>query len=177
MGTREIIQVPRVSCCSVDAHGVPAEWIEATAATDGQPTIVSFRDPGEPADSASPAPSLAAKLAIATGARVLEVGFRRPAAVDDGIRTWLWLLGEGCDASTTAFIGFSHKGARACRVFCAAKQRGLPLPSGGAWFAWSIVDHPIAVGRADLHSLLIGVGASQLLGPSSVAGSAIRLTS
>jgi hypothetical protein len=33
---------PRVSYCRVDAAGVPAEWIDATVATEGQPTFVYF---------------------------------------------------------------------------------------------------------------------------------------
>jgi len=44
-----------------------------------------------------------------TGARVLQVGCRLPsrpyrAVVEDGVAAWRWLLGEGCEVRTTAFI-------------------------------------------------------------------------
>src|SRR5439155_10874063 len=99
-----------VSRCPVNAGGIPAEWVEVTAATPEQPTLILFPE----VDS-----SLAAPLAIATGARVLQVGSRRRherPTVDDGTTVWDWLLREGCDVTTTAFITSSAAWTRAGHV-------------------------------------------------------------
>src|SRR5436190_24290670 len=36
----------QVIYCRVDANGVPAEWVEATVATTGQPTLIYFSGDG-----------------------------------------------------------------------------------------------------------------------------------
>jgi hypothetical protein len=74
-----------LTLCPVDAGGVPAEWVEATVATDRQPTVVYFHlGDGRPA---------ACDLALATGARVLSVPC--PSGAGPGVAAYTWLLGEG----------------------------------------------------------------------------------
>jgi acetyl esterase/lipase len=126
-----------VSHCPVDANGVPAEWVEATVATTGQPTLVYFPGHGQGRDSLALGRPLAARLAVGTGARILSVGWRpapgcsASAAVEDGVGAFSWLLDEGCDLETTAFVGDTRDGARAVSVLLALRERGLPLPAAG----------------------------------------------
>ena len=118
-----LISIPP-SRSMVDAGGVPAEWIEVTAATVGQPTLVCF--PGPESDGFD----LATRLAMRTGARVLTVG---GASVEDGVTAWRWLLHEGCDTATTSFVGTSAGSVLAFDVLAEAGHCDLPLPEGGVW--------------------------------------------
>lgn len=127
---------PIVSCCQVDAAGVPAEWVEATVATHGQRTFVYFlRDGDRPGALTRSRPS-AESFAVATGARVLTVACSSPrqtsqaAAIEDGLAAYAWLIGEGCDPLSTAFIDDSTGAELAEAVLVAAKNQGLPVPAG-----------------------------------------------
>lgn len=96
-----------VSSCRVDAGGVPAEWVEATVATEGQPTIVYLLSGG--VDALEQRRPSAGDLAVATGARVFTVAClpqgtpSSHAAVENGMAAYTWLLGEGCDLDVTVF--------------------------------------------------------------------------
>lgn len=114
----------RPSRWAVNAGGVPAEWIEVRAATVGQQTLVCF--PGPEADGMR----MATDLALRTGARVLVVP---GSSVADGVAAWAWLLGEGCDTASTAFVGTTAGSVRAFDVLAEAQRRGLALPEGGVW--------------------------------------------
>jgi hypothetical protein len=85
---------------AVDAYGVRAEWVEAVAATPGQPTIVLFYDPS--ASHHERVRMVAGELAVRTGARVLTVECM---TAWDGLTAYAWLLGEGLDSETTSFTG------------------------------------------------------------------------
>ena len=156
---------PPVSRCAVDADGVSAEWVEATVAKSDQPTLVYFSPLPHCKNYPAEARPVAADLAIATGARVLTVGFHVGrsrgdfSAVEDGLTVWRWLLGEGCDSHTTAFIAGPVKGARAVAVLYEARRRGLQLPALGAWFCDTISVTPTAPNHDDVRSQLIGLGA------------------
>ena len=123
--------------CRVDADGVTAAWVETTAATIGQPTIVYF-PAGTGEDSLQGFP-VAEYLADVTGARILVVARRRPRHgrcpddVEDGLRAYAWLLHEGCDVDTTAFFGDAPGAVRAASVLSGAVARGLPVPAAGVW--------------------------------------------
>ncbi|HYH49333.1 MAG TPA: hypothetical protein VEG38_07270 [Acidimicrobiia bacterium] len=121
---REVLLPFPPSRCPVDADGVPAEWIEVTAATVRQPTLVCFPGPG------SDGVDLATRLAANTGARVLTVS---GASVEDGIAAWRWLLREGCDTRTTTFVGTPAGSVLAFDVLAEAEHCGLALPEGGVW--------------------------------------------
>lgn len=116
-----------VDVCRVDAGGVPAEWVEATVATAGQPTYVLFSDGRSGIEALTAGRELAREIAIATGARVLSIGCRS-ATVDDGVTAYGWLLGEGLDLHTTCFVIDPAGGGLASAVTAAAKARGLPVP-------------------------------------------------
>ena len=122
--------LPEMTFCGVDADGVAAEWVEATVATAGQWTLICL---GTSSGSASldVARRLARKLAMNTGARVLNVGCRPAAAVDDGIAALAWLIGEGTDLERTAFIDDGHCGDAIVNVLSGAMDQGLPVPPVG----------------------------------------------
>lgn len=125
---------PGVSRCPVDADGVPAEWVEAGIATLGQSTFVLFERSGYP-ETLPDHQALAEWLAVTTGARVLSVGSSAASGMDavhEGVRAYVWLLGEGLDLRRSAFVGDAAGDDLAAAVLQAAEERGLPLPAGGA---------------------------------------------
>jgi monoterpene epsilon-lactone hydrolase len=154
----------------VDSGGVPAEWVEATVATTGQPTLVYFHGSHDGRGCLAGGRAPAADLAAATGARVLSVGCRlaggntRSSAVEDGVAAYAWLLNEGCDVDTTAFIGDPVGAARAVGVLLAARGQGLPVPALAAWgFDWvgatPSLDSSLPTDCTDLHARLVEAGA------------------
>ena len=124
--------------CSVDADGVPAQWVETTVATPGQATFVMFV---ADFDELIVRRQLAWSLATTTGARVFVVGCRTGASqcerdmVDDGVTAYAWLLNEGLDLATTTFVMSSTEATLARAVLQAAKARGLPVPQAPARIA------------------------------------------
>jgi acetyl esterase/lipase len=129
--------LPRVSYCRVDADGVPAEWVEATPAAEGQATFVYFQCGGCGGDPFEESRRPTGDLAVSTGARVLEVaclsgGTLSPTSpVERGVAAYAWLLGEGCDVDSTAFTHEAGAAALADAILLAARNRGLPVPALG----------------------------------------------
>lgn len=126
----------RVSHCRVDAGGVAAEWVEACVASPGQPTLVHFSGGGHGVEALERSRSLAGELAVRSGARILVVACRQQpdqtfsAAVERGVAAYAWLLGEGCDANTTAFSSESFdEDLVAGIVELAGNGLRLPIPA------------------------------------------------
>lgn len=127
---RDLGLCPKVDHCRIDAGGVPAEWVEATAARIGQPTLVIFSGYRHDAWAARTASRLAEDLAITTRARVFVVSSRPWTPrdeIEDALDAYAWLLGEGVDLETTTLIvpmadGFAATLLRSFRL------RGLPVP-------------------------------------------------
>jgi hypothetical protein len=121
-----------VSICVVDAGGVPAEWVETTAATNGQPTFLHFSSGKSGADALAAGRQSARGLAVGTDARIFSVGCQAAlddppsVAIEDGVTAYAWLLEEGLDLPTTTFTDTGDGLATA--VLWAAKARGFPIP-------------------------------------------------
>jgi acetyl esterase/lipase len=132
-------RVPTVSSCPVQANNVPAEWFESAIATVGQETYIYFHQSRRGQQPNRRHHGFAQDLAVATGARVFAVACRRDpsrprSAVEDGIAAYAWLLGEGVDLETTAFIGGKGRDCLGGKVLQAARDRGLPVPLAGLGF-------------------------------------------
>jgi len=129
-----------LSYCRVDGGGVPAEWVEAGTAAEGQPTLVWFLGSTYALNPLKETRARAGRLAAETGARVLTVACWEDtrqslaASVARGITAYRWLLGEGCDLERTAFTGDFADVSMLRAIFVAARSWGLPLPAGGIRF-------------------------------------------
>ena len=79
---------------------------------------------------------LVARLALASGARVLALDYRLvpeatfPAPVDDAVAAYRWLLAQGVPAARIVFAGDSAGGNLAVSTLLALRDRGEPLPAG-----------------------------------------------
>lgn len=126
-----------VTCSAVDAGGVPAEWVDPPGVDAAAPTLLYFHGGGYGMGSLSTIRALVSQLAVATSARVLSVGYRLapehpwPAAVDDAVAAFGWLLRFGVEPSGVAFGGDSAGGGLTVAAMLALRDRGLPMPAAG----------------------------------------------
>ena len=135
--TARMALAPGVTITAVDAGGVPAEWVDPPGVAGPAPTLLYFHGGGYGMGSLNTIRALASQLAAASGARVLSVGYRLapehpfPAAVDDAIAAYRWLLEQGADPATVAFGGDSAGGGLTVAALLAARDQGLPSPAAG----------------------------------------------
>lgn len=118
----------------VDAGGVPAEWTRAEASSDDR-NLLYLHGGGYVVGSPRTHRNLVGRLAKASGARALSVDYRlapehpHPAAVDDAVAAWRWLLEQGADPARAAIGGDSAGGGLTVAALVAIRDRGLPLPA------------------------------------------------
>lgn len=123
-----------VKTTAVDAGGVPAEWVDAPGADAGR-VIVYLHGGGYVVGSVVSHRNLASRLGRAAGARVLNVGYRMgpenpfPAAVDDAVAAYRWLMQNGGTPERTAVAGDSAGGGLALATLLALKDGGDTLPA------------------------------------------------
>jgi len=125
-----------VQCTPVDANGVPAEWIDAPGA-DSNRVVLYLHGGGYLGGSITSHRELTARIARASGARALSLGYRLapeypfPAAVEDAVAGYRYLLAQGIAPRAVAIAGDSAGGGLTMATLLALKQSGDPLPGAG----------------------------------------------
>ncbi|CAN5477144.1 N/A [soil metagenome] len=119
----------------VDAGGVPSEWIVAEgAATDR--AVLHLHGGAFVAGGLGSHRGFAAKLSETTGSAVLLVDYRLapeapfPAALDDAVAAYRWILDRGIDPAAVVVSGDSAGGGLAASLLVALRDQGQPLPAG-----------------------------------------------
>ncbi|WP_339832231.1 alpha/beta hydrolase [uncultured Parvibaculum sp.] len=137
-GNAEMFPVPPGATVeSADLGGLGAEWAHAGDSGSG-PVVLYFHGGGYVVGSPVSHRHLTARLALAAGASVLSVAYRLapeapfPAAVEDGLKAYRWLLARGDAPERIALAGDSAGGGLAMAVLLAAKRDGLPMPAAAA---------------------------------------------
>jgi epsilon-lactone hydrolase len=122
-----------VTCESVIAGGVDGEWI-SPADTPLDKAILYFHGGGFRIGSVDSHRDLISQIALASGCRVLAINYRLapehrfPAALDDALASYGWMLDRGLKSSNVAFAGDSAGGNLALAAMLALRERSLPLP-------------------------------------------------
>lgn len=117
----------------VDGVGVPAEWIEPPEATPG--VLLYLHGGAYCLGSVSTHRELIARLACATRRRALAINYRLapespfPAALDDTIAAYRWLLSQGIRPERIVIAGDSAGGGLAIAALVALRDAGMPLPT------------------------------------------------
>jgi monoterpene epsilon-lactone hydrolase len=120
----------------VSAGGVDGEWISPADAPQDK-AILYFHGGGFRIGSVASHRDLIAQIAIASGWRVLAINYRLapdhrfPAALDDTLAAYAWMLGQGLKHGDIAFAGDSAGGNLVLATMLALRERGLPLPVAG----------------------------------------------
>ena len=123
-----------VSSTPVDAGGIAGEWITAPGAGEEQ-TIYWLHGGGYCIGSINTHRALLAGISAASGARALAIDYRLapehpfPAAVEDAVGGYLWLLSSGVDPSQITIGGDSAGGGLTMAMLVALKEGGKPLPA------------------------------------------------
>ncbi len=125
---------PDASFEEVSAGGVPSIWASAPGASADK-AIVHFHSGGYVMGSANGYRSFGANLSAATGARVLLVDYRLapehpyPAAPEDALAAYRWVLAQGIAASSIAITGDSAGGGLTLVTLQKLRDAGHPLPA------------------------------------------------
>jgi len=127
---------PDVTHQSVDAGGVPAEWVSVPESRSDR-VILFLHGGGYVIGSVNTHRELASRVARATRARALVVDYRLapehpfPAAVEDATAAYRWLVGTGVPPSRIAIAGDSAGGGLTLATLVALRDARQPLPSAG----------------------------------------------
>ncbi|WP_420145539.1 alpha/beta hydrolase [Sphingobium sp.] len=120
---------------SLAARGVDVEWVRLPE-SDEDRTLVYFHGGGYNMGTIASYRSLGCRLARASRARLLLVGYRLapehpcPAAIDDAITTYRWLLEDlGVDPARIVWGGDSAGGGLALSAAAVSRDAGLPNPA------------------------------------------------
>jgi acetyl esterase/lipase len=127
----------RIACTPVSAGGAPAEWILPAGVAAGR-VLLYLHGGSYIAGSINSHRALAANLAAAAGGRALLLDYRLapehpfPAALDDALAAYRWLLAEGAPAREISVAGDSAGGGLALALLLALRDAGDPLPAAAA---------------------------------------------
>ena len=130
------VVAPDIHFETVSARGVEAEWSSAPGA-DPSRAILFVHGGGYVSGSITSHRVLATAIGRAAGARSLALGYRLapehpyPAAVEDVVAGYRFLLDQGLAPGRIAVAGDSAGGGLTLALMIAARERGLPLPACG----------------------------------------------
>lgn len=132
---RRGIRLPKgVTVSRVQAGGVYAEWVEPCDVAP-QHAILYLHGGGYCICSLDTHRGLAARLALASGMRVLLIAYRLapehpyPAALEDSLGAYHWLLGHGFSPARIAIGGDSAGGGLALACALSLRDACAPLPA------------------------------------------------
>jgi epsilon-lactone hydrolase len=123
---------PEVTVTATNANGVPSLLVAQEP--DDPPRLMHLHGGGYLLGSAFGYRPLAGALALAAGAGVLVPDYRLapehpfPAALDDAVRAYEWMLDRGPDATEIVLCGDSSGGGLVVSLLLSLEQRGLPRP-------------------------------------------------
>ena len=125
-----------VKCEPVSAGGVKAEWISAPGADAGR-AILYLHGGGYVIGSINTHRAISGRISRAAKARVLLIDYRLapehpfPAAVEDSVAAYRYLLAQGIRPGRLAIAGDSAGGGLTIATLVAIKEAKLPMPAAG----------------------------------------------
>ena len=125
-----------VSVKPVQVPAINAEWIEPAAARDGA-FVLYLHGGGYVIGSPKSHRHLAASIAVAGRASALLPHYRLapehpfPAALEDAVAAYRWLLDRGTAPRRMVIAGDSAGGGLTVATLLALRERGVPLPAAG----------------------------------------------
>ena len=117
------------------ADCVPVHWMAPPEASDDR-TVLYLHGGGYMIGSVVDYREMVPRIARAAQARALTVDYRlapehpHPAAVEDAVTAYRWLLANGGTAETTIVAGDSAGGGLAIATLVSLKEQGIELPAG-----------------------------------------------
>lgn len=125
---------PDIEVVPVAIDALPAEWIRPVAAPKGK-AILYFHGGGYAIGSCLAHRAIVAKFVKGSGLGALVFDYRLapehpfPAALDDSVAAYRWLLAAGVAPGKIAFVGDSAGGGLCLATLLALRDRQIPLPA------------------------------------------------
>jgi len=145
-----------------DADGVRSEWVRAAGAHPFG-VILYLHGGGYIVGSPLSHRHLVAELSRAAGADALSIDYRLapenpfPAAVEDAVSAYAWLLDRGISPNRIIIAGDSAGGGLTVATMLSLRDRGMEMPAGGVcispWADLTISARSYSA-RADLDPML-----------------------
>lgn len=136
-GYTKVFKPPgNVGVTRLDADGVPAAWI-IPPGLETKRTLLYLHGGGYNAGSITSHLPLTGSLALTAKARVLAIDYRLapehafPAAVEDALAAYRWLLKGSAQANQIVVAGDSAGGGLTLSLLLSLREKGLPLPAAG----------------------------------------------
>lgn len=123
----------------VETDEVRGEWLEADEGAAG--VILYIHGGGYVSCSAATHRPITAALARLSRHRVFSLNYRLapehryPAALDDAVAAYQWLLGQGAQPALISLAGDSAGGGLVLGTLLRVRQMGLPLPACAVCFS------------------------------------------
>lgn len=144
---------PDIAFQPADLNGVKAIW-SRDPDLEGDRVLLYLHGGAYVIGSAHAYRFLWSQLARSAGARGLGVEYRLapehpfPAAVEDGVAAYRWLLDQGIPPKSIAIAGDSAGGGLTVATLVSAREQGLPMPAAAAVISpW--VDMEVIGGSVD----------------------------
>ncbi len=134
--TSEFQLAEDVVCERVGAGGVPGEWIYDPKTADDR-VLLYLHGGGYMLGSMRTHRATLSRLARASGVRILGLEYRLapenpfPAAVQDSVAAYRWLLSQGTEPKNIVIGGDSCGGGHTMATLVALRYAGEPLPAAG----------------------------------------------
>jgi monoterpene epsilon-lactone hydrolase len=118
------------------ANGVPAEWLVPPGISTAR-VVLYLHGGAYVAGSINSHRSIAANIAIAAKARALVIDYRlapehpHPAAVEDAVAAYRWLIDNHVDPRHLAIAGDSAGGGLTLALLVSLRDGKIPLPAAG----------------------------------------------
>ncbi|MBT2757264.1 alpha/beta hydrolase [Mesobacillus foraminis] len=125
---------PDIKVEKVSVEGIPAEWVSAPNA-DSDMVLLYLHGGAYIMGSCSTHRDLAAKLSRASAAKVLVIDYRLapehpyPAALEDAVTAYRWLISSGHSPEQIAVGGDSAGGGLTLSLLLSLREAGDALPS------------------------------------------------
>lgn len=129
-----------ISHKDVDMNGIPGRWIKAPGVRDDA-VVLYFHGGGYVMGSLNTHQEVMSRISRACGASVLGVDYRLapeaifPAAVEDAVASFDWLIGQGISPGKVVFGGDSAGGGLTYATLVSLRDSGRPLPAGAFSFS------------------------------------------
>jgi monoterpene epsilon-lactone hydrolase len=124
----------KVDITRLDADGVPAAWV-VPSGLDTKRIVLYLHGGGYNAGSITSHLPLTSNIALAAKARILAIDYRLapehlfPAAVEDALKAYQWLLKGAVQANQIVIAGDSAGGGLTLSLLLSLREKGLPLPA------------------------------------------------
>lgn len=152
--------------------GRPCQTFTPEGATGGE-TLLYFHGGGYVMGSPTSHAALTARLALASGARVVSFDYRMapehpfPAAVEDGLAAYKALLDQGVAPEKIAIGGDSAGGGLTFATLLKARDAGLPMPASAIGLSpWTDLTGASETykSRADADPMITAAGITEIAG-------------